>query len=177
MPEDEPARLAGPVLLRRLRSADVTAFVAYRSDPVVARYQGWALMSEAEASAFIAGMANAPLFQPGAWVQLAIARAEDDALVGDVGLFVAEDSAFAEIGFTVAPAAQARGYASAAAAAALELLFEHTSAARVIGVTDARNAASVKVLERAGMRRIESREAMSKGEPCVEWVYARGRDE
>jgi aminoglycoside 6'-N-acetyltransferase len=133
-------------------------------------------MSEPEASEFVAEMATTPLFQPGAWVQLAIARTADDALVGDVGLFLAEDCAFAEVGFTVAPKAQARGYASAAVAAAIQLLFERTSAARVIAVTDARNTASVKVLERVGMSRVESRETLFKGEPGVEWVYARSRD-
>lgn len=88
-----PPRLAGPVLLRRLRLSDVTTFLACRGDAVVACYQGWAPLSETQSSEFVVEMATAPLFQPGTWVQLAIARAEDDALAGDVGLFVAEDSA------------------------------------------------------------------------------------
>jgi RimJ/RimL family protein N-acetyltransferase len=44
-----------------------------------------------------------------------------------------------------------------------------------MGVTDARNTASVKVLERVGMSRVEAREVVFKGEPCVEWVYCRAR--
>ena len=132
-------------------------------------------MSEAEASEFIVEMETAPLFQPGKWAQLAIARAEDDALVGDVGLFVAEDRSAAEIGFTLSATARSRGYATAAAAASIQLLFEQTAVPRVVGITDARNAASVRVLERVGMSRVEARELVFKGEPCVEWVYARVR--
>lgn len=46
---------------------------------------------------------------------------------------------------------------------------------RVVGITDARNAASVRVLERVGMSRVEAREVVFKGEPCVEWEYSIGR--
>ena len=168
-------RLAGPVLLRRLRRADLAAFHAYRGDPAVCRYQAWSPMSGAEASEFIAEMEATPLFQPGKWAQIAIARAKDGALVGDMGLFVAEGCKSAEIGFTLSPAARSRGYASAAAAASIQLLFEHTAVPRVFGITDARNAASVRVLERVGMSRAESREVVFKGEPCVEWVYSMAR--
>jgi ribosomal-protein-alanine N-acetyltransferase len=175
-PAESPLpRLARPALLRRLRASDLAAFHAYRSDPVVCRYQSWLPMPESEASAFIAEMEAAPLFQPGQWAQLAIARAEDDALVGDLGLFVAGDLSSAEIGFTLSAAAQGRGYAAAAAAAAIKLLFELTAVPRVVGITDARNAASVRVLERVGMSRVEAREVVFKGEPCVEWVYSIGR--
>jgi len=168
-------RLARPALLRRLRASDLAAFHAYRSDPVVCRYQSWSPMSEAEASEFIAEMEAAPLFQPGKWTQLAIARAEDGVLVGDLGLFVAGDLSSAEIGFTLSAAARGRGYAAAAAAASIQLLFERTAVPRVVGITDARNAASVRVLERVGMSQVESREVMFKDEPCVEWVYSIGR--
>jgi len=168
-------RLAGPVLLRRLRASDLAAFHAYRSDPAVCRYQAWSPMSEAEASEFIAEMESAPLFQPGKWAQLAIARAEDETLVGDIGIFVADDLGSAEIGFTLSAAARGRGYAAAAAAASIQLLFERTAVPRVVGITDARNAASVRVLERVGMSQVESREVMFKDEPCVEWVYSIGR--
>jgi ribosomal-protein-alanine N-acetyltransferase len=168
-------RLARPALLRRLRASDLAAFHAYRSDPAVCRYQAWSPMSEAEASEFIAEMETAPLCQPGQWAQVAIARAEDDALVGDMGLLVAEDLGLAEIGFTLSTAARGRGYAAAAAAAAIQLLFELTAVPRVVGITDARNAASVRVLERVGMSRVEAREVVFKGEPCVEWVYSIGR--
>jgi RimJ/RimL family protein N-acetyltransferase len=172
---DPLPRIAGRVLLRRMRAPDLPAFHAYRQDPVVGRYQGWSPMSESEAAAFIDEMSDAGLFLPDRWVQLAIARADDDLLVGDVGLFVANDAEYAEIGFTVSPAAQGLGYGSAAAAAAIRLLLEETAVPRVIAVTDARNIPSIRVLESAGMSRVESRETFFKGEQCTEWIYARRR--
>jgi [ribosomal protein S5]-alanine N-acetyltransferase len=168
-------RQAGRVLLRRLAAADLAAFHAYRQDVDVGRYQGWSPMSESEALAFIAEMSSIPLFQPGEWAQLAIARAEDDSLVGDLGLFVSASGEEAEVGFTLAPAAQGHGYGSEAVAEAIALLFEETAVQRVLGVTDARNAPSVRLLERVGMQRIESRAVVFRGEPCTEWVYARHR--
>ena len=132
-------------------------------------------MSKSEALAFITEMAAATLFEPGTWGQLAIGRAEDGSLVGDLGLLVAADREQAEIGFTLAPAARGRGFGSAAVAEAIRLLFEQTGVLRVVAVTDARNTSSVGLLERVGMSRVESRETVFKGEPCTEWVYAKWR--
>lgn len=174
-PADPLPRNAGPVRLRRLRTEDLPSFHAYRSDLIVARYQGWSPMSEAAALDFISIMSRQPLFVPGEWGQIAIATVDADALVGDVGLLVAEGSAFAEIGFTLHPRFTGRGYATAAVREALRLLFELTPVQRVIGVTDARNTPSVKVLERAGMCRLDTRETLFKGEPCLEWIYAISR--
>jgi [ribosomal protein S5]-alanine N-acetyltransferase len=157
--------------LRRLRSTDLAAFQAYRSIPELAQYQGWSPMPEAEAAAFLAEMSDAPLFAQGKWVQLGIADPEGDHLVGDIGIFVSEDGATAEIGFTLAPAAQGRGIATAAVREALQVLFAATEVQRVLGITDRRNAASVRLLERVGFQYQESRTVVFRGESCLERVY------
>jgi RimJ/RimL family protein N-acetyltransferase len=120
-------------------------------------------------------MAVAPLFMPGAWVQLAIAEPGSLRLVGDIGLSLAEDGSHAELGFTLAKPAQGAGLATSAVQAAMALVFAHTSALRVIGVTDQRNARSIKLLERLDMHRTESREVSFKGERCTELVFVRAR--
>ncbi|MEO7244186.1 MAG: GNAT family protein, partial [Rubrivivax sp.] len=135
-------------------------------------YQGWSPMAPDEALRFIEQMASAELLIPGAWVQLAIARADGGGLVGDIGLHVHADGKTAEVGVTVAPSAQGQGYGSAAVAAAISLLFDHTAVSRVVGITDRRNLPSVRLLERVGMRRAETRRTVFKGVPCTEWVYA-----
>ncbi len=168
-------RSAGPVTLRLLRADDWRAFHAYRQDPVVGRYQGWAPVSAAEAAVFIEQMAKVASLRRGEWTQLAIARTDDDVLVGDLGIHVAERGEQAEIGFTLAPGQTGRGYASAAVSAAIDLLFEQPEIEQVVGITDARNTPSVAVLERVGMRRTAIRETVFKGEPCTEWIYARMR--
>ena len=67
----------GRVTLRSLRPTDLPAFVAYRADPAVARFQIWEPYTEAEAAEFLENYVDAPVpAPPGAWVQ--IARADDD---------------------------------------------------------------------------------------------------
>jgi RimJ/RimL family protein N-acetyltransferase len=132
-------------------------------------------MTEAEALAFINEAAAATLFVVGRWAQIAIAEANTGQLVGDIGIFVAENGEYAEVGFTLGPAATGKGYATAAVRETIHLLFEYTLVERTIGVTDARNTPSVRLLERVGMTRVESRETVFRGEPCTEWVYATRR--
>ena len=104
---------AGRVRLRNLRPADLPDFAAYRADPNVARFQGFDPYTEAVAAAFIAGQAGAAVpAAPGHWVQLAIARADDDQLLGDCALHrYAHEPRFGEMGITLAPRWQGQGYA------------------------------------------------------------------
>lgn len=133
-------------------------------------------MSETEALSFLREMSAARVFAAGDWVQLGIADHADGHLIGDVGVFVAADGLAGEIGFTLAPAAQGRGIATAAVREALQLLFDITFVKRVVGVTDRRNVRSIRLLERVGFRHCESRSTVFRGEPCVEDVYAISRD-
>jgi len=163
--------------LRRLSGADLAAFQAYRTDAELARYQGWSAMPDSQARAFLDEMNKAPLFRPGEWAQIAIAEPHALALVGDIGLCLAEDSRHAEIGFTLARHAQRRGLATAAVREAIHLIFASTAVERIVGITDARNHASIALLERVGMRKVEEQTAEFRGEQCVEHVYALPRSD
>lgn len=165
-----PSPFTGGVL-RRLRAGDLTAFQAYRGIPELGRFQGWSPMSDEQAAEFLTEMAHAPLFQPGDWVQLGIAEPETDRLIGDIGILVAADGGAAEIGFTLAPAAQGRGIATAAVRRALQLVFGATGVQQVVGIADRRNAASLRLLERVGFCHQESRSAVFRAEACIEEVY------
>jgi RimJ/RimL family protein N-acetyltransferase len=162
--------------LRRLTATDLTVFYEYRGDERLARFQGWSPMSKEAALKFIEEMEAAPLFQPGNWNQLGIADPDTDKLLGDVGLYVSGDGSTAEVGFTIANEAQGRGVATAAVEAALTLIFSHTSVKKVLGITDIRNSASIRLLSRVGMRQVEQREAVFKGEACIELVFCLERD-
>jgi aminoglycoside 6'-N-acetyltransferase len=133
-------------------------------------------MSEAEALAFLAAMEAEPLFQPGQWVQLGIAEPHTDVLVGDIGVYVSDDAQTGEIGFTLAPSAQGRGVARGAVAETLQLLFMATSISQVLGITDVRNARSIRLLEGLAFTRRETRVAVVRGEECVEQVFVRPRE-
>jgi ribosomal-protein-alanine N-acetyltransferase len=158
-------------VLRRLRQSDLAAFQAYRAIPELGRFQGWSPMSEVEALAFLSAMHDAPLFTPGHWIQLGIAMSETDQLVGDIGLLLSEDGFTGNVGFTLAPAAKGRGMATAAVRQALQIFFRATAAREVQGITDSRNAASIRLLERIGFQHHETRATMFRGEPCTEHTY------
>ncbi len=159
------------VRLRRLRADDLPAFHAYRSDPEVARYQGWQPMDAAAAAAFIAEMAAAPFCLPGAWCQIGIADLASNALLGDIGLHLAEDGATLEIGYTLARAAQGTGRAGEAVRLAVDAVFVHTTATRMLAITDVRNAPSLRLLHRLGFSLLATQDAVFRGEPCREQVF------
>lgn len=161
--------------LRRLREQDLLPFQAYRSDAELCRYQGWLPMDDGAALAFLQQMADSVFCPRGAWFQLGIAETDSDTLIGDIGIHLQADGSAAEIGFTLARGAQGRGLATEAVAAAIELVFAHTPVARVVGITDARNSTSVRLLDRVGLRRFATLDAVFRGAACVEHHHVRHR--
>lgn len=171
----ELAEMHQRIRLRSLRAEDLCVFHAYRSDAGVARLQGWQPMSEDEARIFLQAHTFAGEFIAGAWTQLAIVDAADDALIGDLGIHVAADCSVAEIGITIAPDAQGKGYAAEAIRAVIRFIFERTPVECIIACADVRNTPCIRALARAGMRERETREAVYKGERCREVVFSVAR--
>lgn len=172
MPEPALPRIASRVVLRRLAPGDLAAFQAYRHDAAVGQYQGWGAQPDEASARFIAEMGAAALFCPGVWVQIGIADRRTDALIGDIGVRLSDDGTQAEIGFTLAAHAQGLGLASEAARALINLLFDATAATQIVATTDSRNLASIRLLERVGMHRVASADALFRDLPCVEHQYA-----
>lgn len=139
---------------RPFTGADVDAFVAYRADPDVARYQSWSDYTHAEGLALVGSMQGVEPGLPGAWHQLALEAKADAALVGDLALHVqADEPREAEVGFTLAPGHQGHGFATEALAGLLDWAFPAFGLHRVIAVTDALNTPAAALLERVGLRR------------------------
>jgi RimJ/RimL family protein N-acetyltransferase len=127
---------------------DLSAFVTYRTDPEIARFQSWDTdYSESQALALIQSQAGTSLPEPGDWLQLAVHDSTTGQLLGDLALHQVEDeeSVF-EIGFTFARQFQGRGFAKEAASALIAHLFQQQNASRVIAATDSRNLPSIKLL-------------------------------
>ena len=142
------------LILRRFKDSDLAPFMAYRNDPEVARYQSWDSCEEQEAMTFIREMESARPGVPGEWFQFAIESREMGALVGDCALRVDEHETYrAEIGFTLAREHQGKGFASEAVSVLLDYAFDTLGLHRVVAIADCRNAPSVALLERVGMRR------------------------
>ncbi len=141
----------GPTRLRRLSVADLPAFLAYRSDPEVARYQSWEAMDVARATAFLKAMSEkTPLIRPGSWTQIAVADTTTDALLGDMGWHLSEDGREVELGITLAREAHGKGHATRALRSAVAEVFRLSDAERAVGYADLRNEPSRRLLRRAG---------------------------
>lgn len=158
------------LLLRRLQPGDVERFAGYRADAELARYQGWEPMSMGEAAAFISEMSGAPCFVVETWVQIAIAERPAGAIVGDIGLCLNAQGEL-EFGFTLRRESQRKGFATEAIRALIDALRFRPEVHRAVGIVDARNAASIRVLERLGMAIVAREDTVFKGEPCTELRY------
>ena len=144
------------LVLRRFTPADAAAFAAYRSEPDIARYQSWEAPYPLErAEAFIGWLSGRHPDEPGEWYQVAIAeRSAPDVLVGDCGFRSrVEDPAIVDVGFTLSPAAQGRGFATEAIGELLRYLFEDRVKHKVCADCDPRNDRSWRLLERLGFQR------------------------
>ncbi|HYL58536.1 MAG TPA: GNAT family N-acetyltransferase [Candidatus Acidoferrales bacterium] len=174
-------RLESPrLLIRRFRESDLASFMAYRNDPEVARYQSWESITRIEARKFIAQQIRNRPGVPGRWFQFAVELKDGGALAGDCALHVMKSAPrIAELGYSFARAYQHRGFATEAARAVVDYAFETLHLNRVIATTDCRNAPSVALLERLGMRREGHfiQNAWFKGAWCDEYQYAIVRDE
>ena len=158
--------------LRPFRAGDLPAFVAYRSDPSVARFQSWdTTFSLADAERFLAEQ-HVSFGAPGEWVQLAAVDRVSGALCGDCAVRV--EGRMAELGVTFAPGHQGRGLAGEALRAVVDRLFVEHELHRVFAETDDRNTAVHRLFERLGFRR-EARLVEAdwfKGEWTTLRVYA-----
>jgi RimJ/RimL family protein N-acetyltransferase len=158
--------------LRALRPDDIDAFYAYRSDPLVARYQGWEPMTILEAAEYLRSQTRQDGHVPGTWRQLGVADRNTDLLIGDMGIWLSPDGTQAEFGISIASTAQGKGYGTECVRGLLDLLFSATGITEVVANTDSRNHACRALLKRSGMRSIAVRQAEYKGESCIEFIFS-----
>ena len=142
-----------PLLTQRLSieplvANDLSAFVTYRQDPDVARYQSWDTSnSEDQALDLIESQVNVLLPEHGDWLQLAIHNRESDELLGDLAMNSLEVAKFSyEIGFTLSKSNQGKGIAKEAVGCLIEYLFQEIGAKVLIATCDRRNSSAIKLL-------------------------------
>ena len=149
-PEIKTERL----MLRALTLTDAPAMYSYRSDPEVMRHQAWHPANEKEIQAFIRKNRRLKFNTANTWVQLGIYLKPTNELIGDIGIhFLPLDNWQVEIGFTISPKYQGKGFATEAVKQLLNYLFNNLRKHRVIASVDPENAASIRLLERVGMRK------------------------
>jgi aminoglycoside 6'-N-acetyltransferase len=143
------------LLVRNFTASDLEAFLAYRNDPAVAKYQSWSVPYPREmGEALIAEMKDVHAPKQGEWLQLALELKETCALIGDMAFCIKDDDVRqAVIGFTIASAYWKKGFATEALSTLLDYLFEDIDMHRVTADCDTENVGSWKTLEKLGFRR------------------------
>jgi len=178
-PGEGPFRPEYPIrtqrlLLRPYQPGDTDAVYAYHRLPETARYLENEPMSLAEAKALVTRrIGSATLAGVGEALNLVVELAKTRAVVGDCVLFWCGEGQ-AEVGYVLTPAHYGHGYATEAVGVLLRLGFEDLGLHRIAARCDARNTASARVMERAGLRR-EAHLVQSefvKGEWTDELIYA-----
>lgn len=163
------------LLVRNLGISDAQAFFAYKSLPEAIRFQFWRPKTLDEIKEFILDLESVQLNEPDAWLQLAVCLKETGEMIGDIGMhFHPEEATQAEIGYTISPAHQRKGYATEAVRAIVGYLFEVLGKRRVTASVDPRNTPSAAVLERLGFQKEAHfrRSLLMDGEWCDDCVYA-----
>lgn len=162
------------LLLRPLSISDCNDFFRYRSLPEVAVYQSFEPMTKEEAQAFILENSHYHLGMPGEWIQYGIEVRKTNSLIGDFALKLdPEDPQLAELGITISPRHQRKGYAKEALHRVLAYLFGEIGIQRVMAVTDAENEASIAMLIRVGFPKEEmiQQEVFFKGKWGKEYHF------
>lgn len=141
--------------IQPLDSPDLEAFITYRQEPDVARYQGWELpYLEHQGIELLESQRNVLLPTIGHWLQYAIHDRLTGELLGDLALhFIEEKSMTFEIGFTLAGKNQGNGIAREAVKRFLTFLFEVVNAGEVVANCDQRNYAAAKLLLSLGFEK------------------------
>ena len=177
----DPLPLCTPrLVLRRFSEGDVDAFLGYRNDPEIIRYQDWTGCTAGEAVEFIHRQRFQEAGVPGEWLQIAIALKANDELIGDCGVRIhPADRWQATVGVTLARAWHGQGFALEALSCLFDYLFRQLTLHRVALDTDVENTAMQRLAERLGMR-LEGHSRQSlwfKGRWADEFFYAILRDE
>lgn len=139
------------LVLREWRESDFPTYAAMCADPNVMRYIGGKTFTTLEAwrhMAYIVGHWHFRGF--GHW---AVEERASGAFVGRIGVQDPEGWPEFEIGWTIAPAHQRKGYATEGARAALRFSFEQLGREHVISLIHPDNAASIAVATRLGETR------------------------
>lgn len=138
------------VALRPLQPSDAERVHALLSNWVVVRHMLFPLCSREESEGFVRDAVSES--NAGSWRSIVRAVADASSLVGLCGIAILPGSEEGEIWYLVDPDCWGRGIATAAAEALLRMGFTELGLHRMWASCLPENPASVKVLEKLGMR-------------------------
>lgn len=136
------------VALARFRESDVESVHTFASDPVVCRFTGWGPNTLDDTRTFVADAVqrNSDRYD------LAVLRGDE--VIGSASVWTTSPAhRVGELGYTIRRDCWGHGYATEVARLLVELGFNQLGLERLAATCDPDNAASVRVLEKVGLRR------------------------
>lgn len=168
----EPPRLDHPLAtLRALRADDIEPWYRILAQARVVEHTSWDLAGAADLEPYLEDART-----PEARVRWALARRDDDALIGTAGFHtVSPPNRSAEIAYDLAPEVWGQGLARAAVNALVDWAFGQVGLLRVQATTLQSNLRSQRVLEACGFERegLLRRYRLVRGVPGDFWMFSR----
>jgi RimJ/RimL family protein N-acetyltransferase len=163
--------------LRRLDRNDAGALCAYRSLPEVARYQSWEFFGPDDATTLINSQSGHEPGIGGTWFQLAIVETSTNRMIGDCGIHcIQSDSRLFELGITLAPEAQGRGYAIETIGRLLVYIFLELDGRCISATTDVLNEPAAALFRRLGFQQSDPSRVLFKGQWGNEFAFTLSKD-
>ncbi|MET8700920.1 GNAT family protein [Kitasatospora sp. NPDC004723] len=143
------------LVLRSFTETDLDDLHDIQRRPDVTRYLLWDTRTREETrTALATRITQSELAGEGSNLAVAVELRESGRLIGEFNLdWLSAELGRAEIGFVMNPDHGGRGYATEAGREVLRLAFERHGFHRVIGRCNGDNGASMRLMERLGMRR------------------------
>ena len=137
--------------LREFVATDFAAVHAYSSDPRVTRYLFFGPRDETSTAEYLEELLASQREQPRTRFELAVEESASGRLIGACDLSLIESNVV-DLGYMLAAEQWGLGYATEIALVLVDAAFFDLRAQRVISTVDVNNAASIRVLEKIGMR-------------------------
>lgn len=142
------------LILKNITENHLEDFFEYRSIPELATYQTWESFDRQEALDYIIKFKDSVPGIPGEWAFFGMFLKSNGKLIGDCSIKTQVDEPRnGEIGGTLSKTYQGQGFAHEAFTTLVDFAFSKMDLHRIIGIADARNTASIKLMERLGMRK------------------------
>ena len=137
--------------LREFVQSDLRAVYAYSSDPRVTRYLFFGPRDEDSTAEYLEGLLASQRARPRTRFELAVEENESGRVVGACDLSYIERNVV-DLGYMLGIDVWGNGLATEIALALIDAAFFDLRADRVISTVDVNNGASIRVLEKIGMR-------------------------
>jgi RimJ/RimL family protein N-acetyltransferase len=142
------------LVIRRMAVTDLRDFLRFNTHPTNREYQAVVPFTEETGVGYLERQSTFEPGDAGGWMGFAVELRQEARMIGEVGIFLPkEPRSKGDVGWTFHPDYHGQGYATEAARVLLTYAFDELKLHRVTAGCDTRNTASVRLMERLGMRR------------------------